>query len=98
MRLLPLRISHRWLLLYDGLAVIMTIFDAFGLLYFSWVPDNEKHSFKEVVCLLYEKYNLNGKAVNIVRSFHLKFKAEKLTKNGKECKESLTSKGFYNKS
>ena len=47
---------------------------------------------------VYEKYNLNGKAVNIVKSFHLKFKAKKLTKNGKECKESLTSKGFYNKS
>ena len=33
----------------------MTMFDVFVLLYYSWVPDNEKHLYKEDVCFLYEK-------------------------------------------
>ena len=40
-RMLPLRISHCWLSLYDSLTVNM--FDAFLLLYYRWVPDNEKN-------------------------------------------------------
>ena len=55
----PLRISHHWLYFYDCLVVDMTMFHVFVLLYYSWVPDNEKHLYKEDVCLLYEKYKLN---------------------------------------
>ena len=33
----------------------MSIFDAFVLLCYSWVPDNEKHLCKEDICLLYIK-------------------------------------------
>ena len=51
-RMLPLRISHRCLLLYDCLSVNMSIFDAFVLLYYSWVPDKKKHLYKEDICLL----------------------------------------------
>ena len=54
-RMLPLRISHGWLTLYDCLGVDMTMFDVFVLLYYSWVPDNEKHLYKEDICFLYEK-------------------------------------------
>ena len=76
LRMLRLRISHHWLSWYYCLAVNMTIFDAFGLLYYSWVPDNEKHLYKEDVCLLNENYGLNEAPVNILKSFHVKFKAE----------------------
>ena len=51
-RMLPLRISHRWLLLYDCLSVNISMFDAFVLLYYSWLPDKEKHLYKEDICLL----------------------------------------------
>ena len=51
-RMLPLRISHRWLLLYDCLSVNISMFDAFVLLYYSWVPDKEKDLYKEDICLL----------------------------------------------
>ena len=33
----------------------MSMFDAFVLLYYGWVPDNEKHLYKEDICLLYKK-------------------------------------------
>ena len=65
----------------------MTMFDAFVLLYYSSVPDNEKHLYKEDVCLLYEEYDLNEEAINIVKSFHVKFKAKNLTKKGKNSKK-----------
>ena len=48
--------------------------------------------------MLYEKYDLNEEANNIVKSFHVKFKAKKLTKEGRECTERLTSKLFNKKS
>lgn len=76
----PLRISHRWLSLYDCLAVNMTMFDAFVLLYNSWVPDKEKHLYKGDVRMLYENYDLNEEAINIVKSFQVKFKTENLMK------------------
>ena len=72
-RMRPLRISHRWLIIF---------FDTFVLLYYSWFPDNEKHLYKEDVCLLYERYDLNEETINIVKSFHVKFKAKNLTKEG----------------
>ena len=50
-RMLPLKISHRWLLLYDCLSGNMPMFDAFVLLYYSWVPDKEKHLYKEDICV-----------------------------------------------
>ena len=34
------------------------MFHAFVLLYYSCVPDNEKHLFEDV-CFLYNKYDLN---------------------------------------
>ena len=58
-RMPPLRIGHRWLSLYDCLSVNMSMFDAFVLLYYSRGPDNEKHLYKEDICLLYQKYDLN---------------------------------------
>ena len=54
-RMPSLRISHCWLSLYDCLSVSMSMVDAFVLLCYSWVPDNEKHSYKEDICLLYKK-------------------------------------------
>ena len=92
----PLRKSHRWLSLYDCLSVNMSMFDAFALLYYSWVPDNEKHLFKEDICLLYKKYDLNEGTINI-KSFNAKFKVKSLTKEGQERKERLTSKFFHQK-
>ena len=59
---------------------------------YSRTPDNKRHLYKEDICLLYEKYNLNEKAINIVKSFHLKFKAKHLIREGQECKERLMSK------
>ena len=52
------------------------MFDAFALLYYSWVRDNEKHLYREAICLLYKKYDLNEEAINI-KSFHAKFKVKK---------------------
>ena len=75
----------------------MSIFDAFVPLYYSWVPDNEKHLYKEDICLLYKKYDLNEEAINIIKSFHAKFKVKSLTKEGQERKERLTSKLFHQK-
>ena len=95
-RMPPLRISHRWLSLYDCLSVNMSMFDAFALLYYSWVPDNEKHLFKEDICLLYKKYDLNEGTINI-KSFNAKFKVKSLTKEGQERKERLMSKLFHQK-
>ena len=96
-KMLPLRISHHWLSLYDSLSVDMSMFDAFGLLNDSWVPDNGKHLYKEDICLLYKKYDLNEEAINIIKSFHAKFKVKSLTKEGQEQKERLTSKLFHQK-
>ena len=62
--------------MYDCLSVIMSMFDAFVLLYYSWVRDNEKHLYREAICLLYKKYDLNEEAINI-KSFHAKFKVKK---------------------
>ena len=81
--------SHCWL---------RHLFDAFVLLYYSWVPDDEKHLYKEDICLLYEKYDLNEEAISIVKSFHVKFKAKNLTKEEQESRERLTSKLFDQKS
>ena len=72
--MLPLRISHHWFL-------------AFVLLYYSWVPDNKKYLYKEDICLLYEKYDLNEEAINIIKSFHAKFKVKSLTEEGQEEKK-----------
>ena len=44
----------------------MSMFDAFVLLYYSWVLDNEKHLYKEDKCVLYKKYDLNEEAINII--------------------------------
>ena len=54
------------------------MFDAFALLYYSWVRDNEKHLYREAICLLYKKYDLNEEAINIIKSFHAKFKVKKV--------------------
>ena len=48
--------------------------------------------------LLYEKYDLNEEAISIVKSFHVKFKAKNLMKEGQKCKERLKSKLFNQKS
>ena len=71
---MPLKISHRWLLLYGCLSVNMSMFDAFVLLYYSWVPDNEKHLWKEDIYLLYKEYDINEEAINIIKNFHARFK------------------------
>ena len=47
-RMPPLRISHCWLSLYDCLSVNMSMFDAFVLLYYNWVLDNEKHLYRKI--------------------------------------------------
>ena len=73
------------------------MFDAFALLYYSWVRDNEKHLYREAICLLYKKYDLNEEAINIIKSFHAKFKVKSLTEEGQEQKERLTSKLFHQK-
>ena len=72
--MLPLRISHGWLWLYDSLSVNMSMLDAFVLLHYSSVPDNEKYLYKESICLLYKKHDLNEEAINIIKRFHAKFK------------------------
>ena len=72
----------------------MTIFDAFVLSCYSWVPDNEKHFFKAEFCLLYKKYNFNEETINITKSFHMNFKAKYLTNEGQEHKERETSNLF----
>ena len=51
------------------------------------MPDNEKHLYKEDICLLYKKFDLNEEAVNIIKSFHAKFKVKSLTKEGQELKK-----------
>ena len=63
------------------------MFDDFVLLYYSWVPDNEKHLWKEDFCLLYEKYDFNEEVINIIKSFHVNFKANNLTNERPERKE-----------
>ena len=90
--MLPLRKSHHSLSMYNCLTVNMTMFDAFVLIYYSWVSDNEKHFFKADFCLLFEKHHLNQETVNISKSFHMKFKAKYLTKEGQEHEERKTSK------
>ena len=73
------------------------MFDAFVLLYCSLVPDNEKHLYKEDICLLYKMYDLKEEAINLIKSFHAKFKVKTLTKEGQEGKERLMSKLFCQK-
>ena len=46
---------------------------------------------------VYEKYDLNEEAINIIKSFHAKFKVKSLTEEGQEQKERLTSKLFHQK-
>lgn len=48
--------------------------------------------------MLFENYDLNEEAINIVKSFHMKFKVKNVTKEEQEHKERLTSKLFYQKS
>ena len=49
------------------------------------------------IFVYFTKNDLNEEAINIIKSFHAKFKVKSLTKEGQEQKERLTSKLFHQK-
>ena len=49
------------------------------------------------IFVYFTKNDLNEEAINIIKSFHAKFKVKSLTEEGQEQKERLTSKLFHQK-
>ena len=94
----PQRVSHHWLTVFNCLSINMTLIDPLILLYCAWIPNDFHETYEGDIKTIFDKYELNGKAMVIINAIQTKMKQNKLTDEGKECKGRIVTKLFYEKS
>ena len=90
----PQRVSHRWLLVFDCLSIDMTLIDPHTLLYYAWIPNEFRETYKGDTNNIFDQYELNENAKALINAFQTKVKQKKLTDDGKERKERIITKLF----
>lgn len=93
----PMRISHRWLSIYDCLLIDFSMIDALNLLYYSWLDKDSIDIYCDDIRDTFARYKLNEEAIQTVKKLQRKMKEKKLTDDGKERKKRIYSKLFFQK-
>ena len=91
----PQRISHRWLSIFDCLSTDITMYDAFKLLYYPWIPSNLINCYEEDISKFFSKYNVNAEGKHLINNIQQQMKRKSLTEDGKDRKERIVTKLFY---
>ena len=62
----------------------MTLIDPFTLLYYAWLPNEFRETYKGDINNISDKYELNENAKALINAIQTKMKQNKLTDNDKE--------------
>lgn len=91
----PQRISHRWLSIFDCLSTDMVMYDAFKILYYSWIPSNLIDCYKDDISKILINYDVNVEGKKLFIDIQKQMKKKSLTEDGKDRKERIITKLFY---
>ena len=72
----------------------MTLIDPHTLLYYAWIPNEFRETYKGDTNNIFDQYELNENAKALINAFQTKVKQKKLTDDGKERKERIITKLF----
>ena len=76
----------------------MTLIDPLTLLYYAWIPNGFRETYKGDINNIFDKNQLNENAKALINATQTKMKQKKLTDDGKEQKERIITKLFYKQS
>ena len=71
------------------------MYDAFKLLYFSWILLNLISGYNNDLSKIYNKYNITGEDKSLINAIQHHMKKKFLTDDGKDLKERIITKAFY---
>ena len=71
------------------------MYDAFKLLYFSWILLNLISGYNNDLSKIYNKYNITGEDKSLINTIQHHMKKKFLTDDGKDLKECIITKAFY---
>ena len=74
----------------------MTLIDPLAFLYYAWIPNEFRETYKADINNIFDKYKLNKNAKALINTIQTKMKQKKLTDDGKEQKERIITKYFIN--
>ena len=83
----PQHISHRWLSVFDCLSTDIRMYDAFKLLYYSWIPSNLTSCYTEDLLNIFLKYNVTTEGKSLIKNIQQQMKRKSLTEDGKKSKD-----------
>ena len=92
----PKRVSHRWLSVFNCLSINMILIDPLILLNYAWIPNDFRETYEGDLKTIFDE--LNEKAKAIINAVQTKMNQNKLTDEGKERKQRIGTKLFYEKS
>ena len=87
--------KHRWLSAFDVAASTIRLYDAYQLLYFGFLSQEDKHSYKPVILAILRRQSVSKESHRELAAIWSKLKLKKMTKEGKARKERLVDKLFY---
>lgn len=90
-------VSHRWLSVFDCSIDLQRLFDAYILLYFSFVPKHNQTTYLAYVVEIYKRCAVSKKAKERVKQIHVGLAKKNMTPDGIERKRRIVNKLFYHK-
>ena len=91
------RASHRWLSVLDVLISNITMYDAFTLLYKSWLPKDEKKTYEDICSSITVKHNVSPAGMKRLTEIQQLCQKRSLTKDGAARKKRLVDRLFYSR-
>ena len=87
------RIPHRWLSVLDVSLLILQMWAALTVMYFTWIPKEEKQVYKEICDQAKANVSTQGKAA--LNKLLQPLQTKQLTGPGKERKKRIVEKLYY---
>ena len=76
----------------------MTLIDPLTLLYYAWIPNEFRETYKGDINNIFNKYEVNENSKALIKAIQTEMKQKKLTDHGQERKERIITKLFYKQS
>lgn len=88
-------ISFRWLSVYDCTVDLQRMFAPLTLLYFSFLPKEEKREFLHIIVKIYKNLNVSEHGKDVIRALQKNLATKNMTEQGKNRKERIGQKLFH---
>ena len=91
-------VSHRWLSAYDVAVDTERLFKAYQVFYFAFLPKSVKRDYIEIVLEVSKSLHISIESSKRIREIRSELASKKLTEDGKNRKQRIVEKLFFQES